>query len=184
MQRQIEKIISELDHAHARLDRLSDVVPDDRWSKRSDPSRWSVSECVAHLNLTATAYVPRIRKAIEEARKLPRVDDRKYRRDPVGWFFGMMVGPLPSIGRVRIGRVKTTPAFVPSGNHPKQLLLAEFKRLQIELRNLTTECDGLAIDKVLIISPFGEKLHYNCYSALVLLPRHEERHLQQAELVW
>ena len=75
MQRQIEKIISELDHAQARLDCLSDAVPDDRWSKRSDPSRWSVSECVAHLNLTATAYVPRIRKAIEEARKLPRVDD-------------------------------------------------------------------------------------------------------------
>ena len=184
MQAQLAKIVAELDHAQSRLDRLADAAPEDRWARRSDPARWSVAECIAHLNLTGEAYIPRIRKAIEEARKLPHIGHRKYRRDPIGWFFGMMVGPLPSIGRARIGRVKTTAAFIPSGNHPKQQLLAEFKRIQIELTNMTKESDGLAIDKVSITSPFGEKIQYSCYSALVLLPRHEERHIQQAELVW
>ena len=184
MQAQLAQLITELDHAETRLDRLADAVTEDRWRKRSDPSRWSVAECVAHLNLTSEAYIPRIRKAIEEARKLPPAGNRKYKRDPVGWFFGTMVGPLPSIGGFRIGRVKTTPAFVPSGDHPKQLLLAEFKRLQIELTKLVRECDGMAIDKVTIVSPFGEKIRYNCYSALVLLPAHQERHIEQGELVW
>jgi hypothetical protein len=184
MQAQLERIVSELDHAQARLDRLADAVPEDRWGKRSDPLRWSVAECVAHLNLTSEAYVPRIRKAIEQARKIAPAGNRKYRRDPVGWFFGAMVGPLPSIGGFRIGRVKTTPAFVPSGDHSKQLLLAEFWRMQIELTKMVNECDGMAIDRVRIVSPFGEKVRYNCYSALVLLPRHQERHIQQGELVW
>jgi hypothetical protein len=184
MQAQLGRLIDELEHAQARLDRLADTIPEDRWGKRSDPLRWSVAECVAHLNLTSAAYLPRIQKAIEQARKLPPSSDRKYKRDPIGWLFGKMVGPLPSIGKFRIGRVKTTPSFVPSGNLPKQELVAEFKRLQVELTNRTRECDGLAIDKVPITSPFGEKIHYNCYSALVLLPRHEERHIQQAELVW
>ena len=49
---------------------------------------------------------------------------------------------------------------------------------------MATESDGLAIDKVKIISPFGEKIHYSVYSTYVILPRHEERHIQQAELVW
>lgn len=184
MQAQLAKLVAGLDHAQARLDRLADAVPEDRWGKRSDPLRWSVAECIAHLNLTGEAYIPRIRKAIEQARALPRIGERKYRRDPIGWLFGMMVGPLPSIGRVRIGRVKTTPAFVPSGDQPRQLLLAEFKRVQLGLTSMVKESDGLAIDKVSIISPFGEKIRYSCYSALVLLPRHEERHIQQAELVW
>ena len=184
MQPQLRRIVDELNHAQSRLDRLADDVAEDRWGKRSDPSRWSVGECVAHLNLTGAAYVPRIRKAIEEARRLPKTGTRSYKRDPVGWLFGTMVGPLPMIGKMRIGRVKTTPAFVPSGDMPKQQQLAEFKRLQIELVGLAGESDGLPIDKVSITSPFGEKIHYNCYSAFVLLPRHEERHIQQAELVW
>jgi hypothetical protein len=184
MQSQIARIIEELDHAQAGFDGLADTVPEDRWNKRSDPSRWSVAECVAHLNLTSEAYLPRIRKAIEEARQLPRSGNRAYRRDPLGWFFGMMFGRLPSIGKFRIGRVKTTPAFVPSGNLPKQQLVAEFRRLQAELAKMARECDGLAIDKVHIVSPFGEKIRYNCYSAFVLLHRHQERHIQQAWLVW
>jgi hypothetical protein len=49
---------------------------------------------------------------------------------------------------------------------------------------MARECDGLAIDKVQIVSPFGEKIRYNCYSAFVLLHRHQERHIQQAWLVW
>ena len=49
-----------------------------------------------------------------------------------------------------IGRVKTTPDFIPSGSLPKQQTLAEFKRLQLELVGMVNESDGLAIDKVSI----------------------------------
>lgn len=184
MNQQLASLLAQLERAQARLDRLGDLVPDDRWSTRRDPSSWSVAECVAHLNLTSEAYIPRIQKAIEQARGLPRKTDGRYGRDTLGWLFGKLVGPLPKIGKARIGKVKTTPAFVPAGDFPKSQLLAEFKRLQLELMRLVRECDGLQIDKVKITSPFGEKIQYNCYSALVLLPRHEERHLQQAELVW
>lgn len=184
MHKQIAEVIDAFEHAQERLDRFSDAVPEDRWSARSDPARWSPAECVAHLNLTSVAYVPRIRKAIEEARKLPRVAGSAYKRDMIGRLFAMMVGPLPKIRKTRIGRVKTTAGFVPTGNFPKQLLLAEFKRLQLELIEMVKESDGLAIDKVKIASPFGEKIHYSVYSTYMILPRHEERHIQQAELVW
>jgi hypothetical protein len=98
--------------------------------------------------------------------------------------FGTMVGPLKQIGKFRIGRVKTTANFVPQGAFPKQDLVAEFKRLHVALGDMVRESDGLAIDQVRITSPFGEKIHYNVYSAFVMIPRHDERHLQQAELVW
>lgn len=179
---QLERVIEALDHAQARLDALADTVPDDRWNVRPDPAQWSVAECVAHLNLTSDAYVPLIRRAIEEARKLPRVEGRKYKRDLFGWAFAALVGPLPKIGRARIGKVKTTPDFVPTGSLPKQTLLSEFKRLQMTLAGMAREADGMALDKVKITSPFGERIRYNCYSTFVIIPRHQERHLQQAEM--
>jgi len=184
MHAQIVDVVKAFEHAQERLDRLGDAIPEERWPVRSDPARWSCAECVTHLNLTNAAYVPRIRKAIEEARKLPRIAGGNYKRDMIGTIFAAMVGPLPTFGKTRIGRVKTTADFVPTGSHPKQLLLAEFKRLQLELMEMVKESDGLPIDKVAITSPYGEKIHYNLYSTYVILPRHEERHIQQAELVW
>jgi len=184
MHSQIAGIVNAFGHAQERLDRLVDLIPEERWAVRNDPARWSAGECIAHLNLTNAAYVPRIRKALEEARKLPRVVGGSYKRDMFGKLFAMMVGPLPKLGKARVGRVKTTAGFIPSGSFPKQQTLAEFKRLQLELVGMVKESDGLAIDKVSIASPFGEKIHYNVYSTYVILPRHEERHIQQAELVW
>lgn len=183
MQQQLSDIIAQFGHAQARLDQLADAIPDDRWNKRNDPARWSVAECVAHLNLTSEAYIPRIRKAIEEARQLPAFTGR-YRRDFIGWLFAKMTGPLPKIGRTRIGRVKTTAPFVPRGDHPKQLTIAEFRKLQLDLVALVNESEGLAIDKTKILSPFGEKVSYNTYSTFLILAPHQERHLQQAEGVW
>jgi hypothetical protein len=42
----------------------------------------------------------------------------------------------------------------------------------------------LPLHRVRITSPFNSKLRYNVYAALVLLPRHQERHINQAEWVW
>lgn len=184
MHRQLEALTRDYEHATRRLEQLVDLVRPDRWPIRKDPTRWSVAECVAHLNLTSEAYIPRMRKAISEARQMPPMSREKYRRDPKGWFLAAMVGPLPSIRGVRIGRVSTTPAFVPTATAPPDVLVATFKEHQLELGRMLRESDGLQIDKVFIVSPFGEKMRYDCYSAFTILPRHQERHLQQAEQVW
>ena len=183
MHEQLAQLVREYDHAERRLESLGESVPAERWPVRDDPARWSVAECVAHLNLTSEAHLPRLQKAIAEARQKPPMEGR-YSRDPKGWLLSSMIGPLPAIGKVRIGRVKTTPAFVPRGDEAPNLLMAEFKRCQLELVRMLGESDGLQIDKVSIVSPFGEKMRYSCYSAFTILPRHQERHFDQAENVW
>src|SRR5687768_14133371 len=176
MKRQLSQIITQLEQAEDRVGKLGDVIPDAVLTQRNDPNRWSVAECIAHLNLTTEAYLPRIRKAIAEARQLPPATG-PYKRDTLGAMFGAMVGPLPSLGRFRFGRVKTAAAFVPAGNDPKNVSLAEFRRLQVQLSDVVRESDGHAIDRVMITSPFGEKIRYSCYSAFVILARHQMRHL-------
>jgi hypothetical protein len=184
MQRQLADIVKGFETAQTRLDKLADNIPDAAWEERTEPAKWSVAECIAHLNLTSEAYIPRIRAAIAEAKAMNAPKAKSYRKDFAGGFFALMVGPIPMLGKIRIGKVKTTADFLPKGRHPKQDTLATFKRDQDALIELVREGEGLPLDKVKIKSPFGEKVSYNCYSAFVILHRHEHRHLDQAQLVW
>ena len=181
---QLARIVAGFEQAQRRLHRLVDALPPERWAERRDPARWSVAECVAHLNLTGAAYVPLVRAALDEARRLPQRAVTRYRRDAVGVLIGMMAGPLPEVGGVRLGRVRTAAPFVPTGDLTQAAVLGEFDRLQGEQIALVREADGLPIDRVTVRSPFDSRVRYNAYACLVILPRHHDRHLAQAEQVW
>jgi hypothetical protein len=181
MQQQLQQIVDSLESAQARLRRLADTIPVDAWARRPAPDAWSAVECVEHLNLTSRAYIPLLRPAIAEARDLRAEAPREYKRDFLGAFLSAMIGPLRHVGKFRLMRVKTTDDFVPHVHRSSDEVVSEFLRLQADLVSLTRSAEGAAIDKVKIVSPFGGKMRYNAYSALVIIPRHEHRHIEQAE---
>jgi len=181
---QIRRIVDELERARDRLHGLVDTRPHAGWAVRPGEGRWSAAECIAHLNLTGRAYVPVLEGALEEARALGDAPARRSRRDGVGWLLSLMVGPLPSLGRVRIGRVRTPASFEPSGHLVLEDVVGEFDDLQDRQIALARAADGLPLERVRIRSPFAPNVAYNLWSCLVILPRHQHRHLQQAEDAW
>jgi DinB family protein len=181
MQKQLAGLIESLEIAQSRLRRLSDGISDEAWNRHPGPAQWSAADCVEHLNLTSHAYVPLLRDAAVEARQLRRDGPEHYRMDPLGWFLSLMIGPMRHIGKRRIGKVKTTSDFVPRGDQSRDQLLSEFVRLQSDLITMVRSADGLPLDRVKIVSPFGGRMKYSAYSALVVVARHQHRHLDQAE---
>ena len=181
MQNQLAGIIESLESAQSHLRRFTDKLPESDWNRRPASNRWSAAECVEHLNLTSRAYIPLLRDAIARAGEVRRPPTRHYRHDALGWFLSMMFGPLRHLGKFKVVRVKTTPAFVPKPGRSRTEILSDFVRLQAELISLTRSADGLPIDNVKIVSPFGGRMKYTAYSALVIVSRHEHRHLEQAE---
>lgn len=181
MQKQLRAVSDSLESAQSRLRRLSDKLSDADWNKRPAPNRWSAAECVEHLNLTSNAYVPLLRDAVARAKKIGGAPRKHYRRDPLGWFMSMMIGPVRHLGTFRLVRVKTTPRFVPKAGRSRSETLSDFVRLQAELAALIRSGDQLPLAQVKIISPFGERMKYSAYSALVIVARHQHRHLEQAE---
>jgi hypothetical protein len=181
LQPQLAEVVAGMQAAQTRLHKLADHIPDARWKSRPGPNRWSAAECVEHLNLTSRAYIPLLRRALETAPRTPRDATRHYRRDFLGWLFSRLVGPLPRFGKIRIGRVKTPPSFVPKDMPDRAEAIAEFDRLQADLLALTRLAEGFPLDQMMIVSPFGGRVKYNVYSALRILPRHQDRHLGQAE---
>jgi len=178
LQPQLAVIAEELLAALDRLHALARKVPLEQWSRRRNPARWSVSECVAHLNLTSEAYLPLLQRGVVEARELDRPGPSRYRRDVAGWLLWATMGPP-----VRI-RTRTTAAFIPAALATPDALVAEFERWQDALMAVLHAASGLPLGEVRIASPFNPRLRYNLYACLTILARHQHRHLWQAEHVW
>ena len=178
MHPQLQAVIDEFGTAQARLHALAAATPPIAWSRRSDPARWSIAECVAHLNLTSAAFLPLLRQALAGARAPHPTTGRRFRRDPIGWLLWRMAGPP-----VRL-RVKTTAPFIPQATAAPAELVAEFDRWQADQLACVRHADGLPLDHLWITSPFDARVRYNVYASLTTLPRHQHRHLWQAEQVW
>jgi hypothetical protein len=181
VQRQLSELVESLEKAQGRLRHLSDNISNAAWARRPRPKSWSAADCVEHLNMTSSAYLPLLRDASAEARQLGAPSSTRYRQDAIGWLLAQMIGPMRHIGKLRIGKVKTTSDFVPRGGKSADQLLSEFVRLQSDLITLIRSADALPLDRVKIVSPFGGRMKYNAYSALVIVARHQHRHIDQAE---
>lgn len=181
MSPQLAVIEQQFEDARERVRSLVARVTAEALLKRPAPASWSALECVAHLNLTSQAFVPLLRTAIEAAARLRLPAPDRYRLDPAGWLVSRLAGPQLRIGPWRLGRVATTAGFVPGADLWVAEVVATFERLQDEQVALLGASDGRPIDRVKIQSPFDARVRYSAYSAFVILPRHQMRHLDQAE---
>ncbi|HEY6361870.1 MAG TPA: DinB family protein [Vicinamibacterales bacterium] len=177
MHPELKAVIDEFESALVRLHALRDTVPACKWIDRPGPDRWSIAECVAHLNLTSSAFLPLLRTGLDEARRSGHKAPVRYHRDLTGWLLWKSMGP--PVKR----KFATMAPFVPRSDRNSADHVAEFERLQAEQLALAREADRLPIQRVKIASPFNTRVYYNLFSALSILPRHQHRHLWQAEQV-
>lgn len=180
---QLAEIIASLESAEKRLVVLANRTKPENWTIRNKPDSWSIAECVEHLNMTSRAFIPLIREALAKD-KASAGQNHRFRKDLPGLLLSAMVGPLRKIGSTRIGRVKTTPEFEPRDVAPMNESVTEFSKLQSSLIHLVRSSEQHSLSEIRIVSPFGGKMKYNVFSAFTILPRHQHRHLQQAEAVW
>ena len=175
MDGQLQAIIDDLESARARLHALWSSVSRDAWHARPGAGRWSAGDGVAHLNLGSEAILPLLRTAVAAAGASAPGVKPAYRRDPLGWLISKAVAPSSPL------KMRSATAFVPTAEQSPEVALAEFDRLQDALVACIRAADGLAIDRVTVVSPFHDCVQYNLYSAFTLVARHQHRHLLQAE---
>lgn len=178
---QLEAVAEEFARVRARFTALESRLSDEEWRAQPEPSEWSVAECVVHLNLSAAAMLPLMRLAFAEARDLPPIGSRSYRGSVFGRLLAALVGPVPVVLGVKLGRTKTAASFVPTSDLPRAQVASEFRHWNTEEAALVREAEGLQVDKTTVESPFVKGARYDAFSALWIVARHEHRHLAQAE---
>ena len=165
--------------AVTRVIAISDNMTNDQANFRPGPKKWSVCECVEHLNQGLKAYVKSLGPAIEAARAAGKTGTEPYGR---GTFAGRFI-----IKFLKKGPGKRAPApkvFRPDSSRLDiKDVVANFRRNAEELSELADAADGLKLGHIKIATPVGKLIRVSLAQAFELHTLHTPRHLAQAERV-
>lgn len=171
-------------HLQARIAFILDTVErefgsltDEQLRWKPAPDRWSILECLQHLNLAERFY---IRNVQHKADALGLVQtspaDQAIESDWIGRMMLYAIDPqvkikLPAPGMLRPRRVaELNPADV----------MAQFLELQTLLRDLLSKVVYLDWNNEKVMTMYGNWLKIRLGDALRMLVAHTERHLNQA----
>ncbi len=145
---------------------------------RPEPHRWSMGECVAHLNLTAVANLAKIEAMIDEARSKGYRSAGPYKHTWLGNLLATTVDPPPKF------RAKTAKVFIPAqAEHPLEGTMADFAHHVDTFIDCARRANGLDLGRVRTTSPVTSLIKLTLEEEFHLQAGHQRRHLWQARNV-
>lgn len=167
----------ELHQAGVRATALASDLDHAAFNWRPGPGRWSIGQCLDHLNRTAGHYRDRLGRVMDEARARHRLGDPPFRHGWAGRLFLWYLEPPPRL------RFPAPRVLRPGQQLEPGRTLAEFQRLQEELIQLVRRANGLDLGAVRFASPFFPLLRLSLGQGFAAVTAHERRHLYQAERI-
>ena len=152
-------------------------LPDEQLRWKPSPDRWSILECLQHLNLAERFYIRNIQHKVDQlGLRQTNPQDQPLESDWVGKAMLWAIDPamnvkLPAPGISRPRRAADL--------HPANVL-AQFLELQTLLRGLLDKAVYLDWNQEKVMTLFGNWLKIRLGDALRMLVAHSERHLNQA----
>ena len=140
------------------------------WKERAE--KWSILECLEHLNRYSLYYHAELRKAI--ARAVPSYNRHEAKSTWMGKKFIAMMHPDNT------KKHKTFSRMNPSHGSLKKEVIERFLRNQEELLDLLNEASTIDLNKASIPVEFLKILRMNFGDALQFVVVHEQRHIKQA----
>lgn len=170
LKNRLNRVLKTVEHEFAHLS-------DEQLRWKPAPDRWSIIECLQHLNLAERYYIRTIQHKVDALAHAPLPPtDQPLMSDWVGKAFRWAVDPtrktrLPAPGIVRpLTATDLRPADV----------MSQFLDLQTTLLRLIEPATYLDWNREKIKTLFGNWLTIRVGDALLMVQAHTERHLQQA----
>jgi hypothetical protein len=143
--------------------------------RRPDPGKWSIAECIVHLNITAATVQKLMARAIDQGKNEKVLSRGPFSIGPKGRLLVWIAEPPPKF-RIRAPKHVRPPATI---DDPQQLF-PNFLRAQDEWERLMREQEGLDLAKIKV----GQGIfRMRLAAALPWMMAHQRRHLLQAENV-
>jgi hypothetical protein len=170
-----QSVSRDIADSRRRAQALIDSVSADQIARRPDPGKWSIAECLAHLNITADTVQKLMARGIEQAKQEKKFGKGLFSIGPNGRLLVWIAEPPPKF------RIPAPPHLRP----PAQIddpgkLLPEFMNAQDEWERLMREQEGLDLAKIKV----GQGIfRMRLAAVLPWMMAHQRRHLLQAENV-
>jgi DinB family protein len=174
----VEQLISDVDAIRTRAQQLVSGLTPNQLTRRLDPAKWSIAECLTHLNLTAAVVQPKIAVAIELGRKENMTGTGPFSPGPLGRVLMWIAEPPPKF------RMQAPKKIAPAIAHgdPAQIM-ADFMNVQDRWEKLVRDCEGLDQNKIKVASLFPGLPRLRLAAPIPWMMAHQRRHLWQAENV-
>jgi hypothetical protein len=176
----IAMLMIEIDANLSHAESITHGLRREQFQWRPGAGRWSIAECFAHINMTNSYTIGAIERGIAKGR------DKKGE----GPFqYGFLVRKfIASQGPPAKKKFSAPKSLLPPADIDPDATLAEYRRIEGELRRLTKEANGLHLARVKIemaalpavLRPF---VKMPLGGQLLLTTTHDRRHLWQAEQV-
>jgi DinB superfamily len=172
------ELIGQVHEARARAAALVQGLTPEQLSQRTNPSSWSISECLAHLNLTAATVQPKVGVVIERGKKEKITGQGLFSPGPLGWLLIWIAEPPPKF------RMRAPKGIVPkvTDGDPAEVV-AEFMKVQDEWERLIGDGEGLDQKRLKVSSLFPGMPALRLAAPIPWMMAHQRRHLLQAEKV-
>jgi hypothetical protein len=137
--------------------------------------KWSIGECLDHLNVTGGMYIDRIKKISRTGKRT--AEDKEFRSGMIGAYLARVVDPAS------VKTYKSPKVFKPVSSGITTAVLDIFLAQQDELTELIELCRNYDLIGNMLSSPVNRLFTLRLGDALIITLRHDERHLLQAKRV-
>ena len=176
MDSQIEGLTLQVQAATQDVPGLVGGLAGDQFNWVPAPGRWSIGQCLEHLNITTERYLPVFSKAIAEARASGRTSQVPL---TLGFFERWFLQSMEPPARMKF---KAPKAFVATTPLPVEATVARWNTLQAAFSDCIRSAEGLDFRRVKVRSQFGP-ISFSLGGTFLILLAHERRHLWQAKEV-
>ncbi|PJJ54870.1 DinB family protein [Hymenobacter chitinivorans] len=174
----LDQLAAELQALRETTVRRFRPLTDDQLNRRPAPDKWSVGQCLEHLNIVGGHYLPTIN------RKLKQAQERGSRpSDTVksGFFGRKLIEAMRQPASEK--PLKSPQQYAPSGSRLPRTVVEVFGRQLDELINIVQQARGINANAVRIPNPIIPLLYLRLTDQLEFIVTHLQRHVAQAERV-
>ena len=176
MESQIESCLLQLTSASQDLTGLAGHLSHQQFNWRPSEARWSIGQCVEHLNITIERYIPVLQRAEADARSKGRLRPGPFALGFFERWFLKTMEPPPR------RRMRTGKSFIAALDLDPPATLHRYVTLHDRFRACIRDADGIDLKSVKVRSQFGP-ISWSLNGTFAILLAHERRHIWQAREV-
>jgi DinB family protein len=140
--------------------------------------KWTVGQCLEHLNITHKKWLPDIEQAVKLARENGITGSGPY---TYGYFSRLFLRILePPVKRLKAG---APASFQPEKQLDRDEVVGRYLDHHERLTKILEDADGLNLSKVKVRSAFSNMIKYQLGMAFWIILAHDRRHIWQARQV-
>jgi len=171
----VQSASRDIAESRRRAEALMADISAEQLMRRPDPGKWSIAECLTHLNMTAATVQKFIAQGIKQGKEEKKLGEGPFSIGPKGRLMVWIAEPPPKF-RIRAPKKVRPPATI---GDPLRVL-PQFLHAQDEWERLMREQKGLNLAKIKV----GQgAFRVRLAAALPWMMAHQRRHFLQAENV-